>query len=106
MSVHRPTALESLFTVHQIDGRNVYNMLTTVYVSPDINPVYFSEHAVTQQDSWTTISHRYYKTADHWWIVAICNRDLIDNPVEMPSPGTLIRIPNEQLLRKIIGAVQ
>ena len=95
----KPTKLEKLFTEYtNADGYTLYSLLDTIHVGDNINESLFTDHHISSQDSWTSISYKYFDTIDMWWVVAICNRHVDGNPVEMPPVGTKIRIPSVELV--------
>ena len=61
----------------------------------------FTDYHARVSDSWTALSSREYNTTDLWWILVVCNRDRIENPVEFPPAGTKLRVPGPEIIRAI-----
>lgn len=52
-----------------------------------------------EEGRWDLISNKFYKTVNYWWLICLAN--LISNPFELVSAGTVIRIPSlDYLIQK------
>ncbi len=92
-----------LSTYETTDGFIVYDLSLAVHIDLEtINDTLFDFYHVTQSDSWTTISYKFYNTIKLWWLVVKCNSDVIDNPLVMPPPGTKIRVAKSALVQNIL----
>ena len=52
----------------------------------DIEEVY----PIKPSDTWASLSHKFYKTIDLWWL--ICTYNQIVDASTMPETGTIIKI--------------
>jgi hypothetical protein len=95
-----------LQTYRNADGIQLYNLIDNVVIDPtEIPEALFDFHHVTMADAWTTLSYKYYRTIDLWWLIVKCNLDLIDNPMDMAPAGTRLRIPKQSLVQTVINTL-
>lgn len=63
----------------------------------------YSNYVVVESDSWTTISYRFYHTVELWWL--ICKFNNIKNPFKELIPGTVIKIPSDEVKDIILSVL-
>jgi len=97
--------IENLFYISQREnGQYFYNMLKTVNFPDDINPSLYSNYETKPKDTWPTIAYDFYKDVRLWWL--ICSVNQIDNPVEQPLPGTVIKILRANTVRNVLNKLK
>lgn len=100
------TRLENLFNIY-LDEKNrfFYNLLRTVYFDEQsIPPEIYKYYTVMNGDTYTFISYKVYGTIDLWWLV--CSLNNINNPTQIPEPGTRLKILFTDYLSNILTAVK
>jgi nucleoid-associated protein YgaU len=64
----------------------------------------YKPYTVMDGDTWTLISHKMYKTVELWWF--ICKFNNIQNPFNQPTPNTIIKILDMQLVDSILSSLR
>lgn len=96
--------LENIFNIYQDqDGRYFYNLLQTIVFPKNLPANLFTDYTIRYGDSWPFISFKTLNSPNLWWIIVLAN-DII-NPTELPPPGTVIRIPIQQVVREILTQI-
>ena len=88
LSVYR---YENFFNIYKDeDQTKFYNLLKSVNIFPAedsfVEDVYYTE----PNDTWISISYKYYNTVYLWWLVCEYNR--ITNPLILPELGTELKL--------------
>lgn len=97
--------LENLFFVHTKDsGKYFYNIMKTVNFPEDMDPLFFTQYQTKPKDTWPLIAHQEYNDITLWWV--ICSANQIINPVKQPEPGTILKIPNPGIVRRILNKIK
>lgn len=98
--------MERLFDVYkQYGGKHFYyNILNTITFTDKIDKSAYSLHVCLAEELWTTISYKYYKRIDLWWLIAAINN--ISNTFDPPDPGTKLMIPTPSAIRIIIDEIK
>jgi hypothetical protein len=96
--------LENLFNVYN-DGQNYYyNLLGTVNIPQDLDTSTYIPYTVyTDNMPWTLISYKVYNTIDLWWL--ICSTNNIQNPLQFPKAGTVLKILSPDYVSAIIQQI-
>lgn len=91
-----------MFNVVQRGQNSYFNISRTLSFKnvDNIPPKYYNNYMVTQKDSWTNISFKFYRTHKLWWI--ICKFNNVSDPFNFLEPGKVIKIPKEELVNSII----
>lgn len=63
----------------------------------------YSSYVVVETDSWPTISYKFYNTVELWWL--ICKFNNVKNPFTELTPGSVIKIPSEELKDVILNII-
>ena len=92
----------NLFDVVELGEKSYFNINKTINFE---NVEYIPDTAyymyeVKFGDSWTNISYKYYNTIKLWWL--ICKFNDIKNPFEELTPGSIIKIPVENLVQTVL----
>lgn len=96
---------ENIFNIYQdSDDFYFYNLLKKVDIPADLDGSYYEYYTVKANDTWPTISYKFYKSVKLWWI--ICSANQIINPVAFPEAGKVIKIPTQQTVQLILSKVQ
>lgn len=66
----------NLFSVVNRGAKSYFNLCKGISFSnvDSVDPGMFAEYTVTENDSWTSISYRFYGTVELWWLVCKFNR--------------------------------
>jgi len=96
--------LENYFEVNtDEDGRYHYDLTDTVYIDTEnMNPLYYNEHEIQENDTLHVLAVKYYGNYKLWWVIASSNG--LDNPFEL-TKGDTIKILNRDALGRILSLV-
>jgi nucleoid-associated protein YgaU len=96
--------LENLFNVYN-DGQNYfYNLIGTVYIPENLDASTYTTFTVTGDNMpWTLISQKAYNTPSLWWL--ICSVNNIQNPIQFPSAGTVLKILTPSYVSSVIQQI-
>lgn len=72
---------------HTLDDRYVQHTAYNLY-----DDTAYIWHITSETDTWDNIALFYYGNPVYYWI--ICDFNRIQNPFDMPKPGTRIMIPS------------
>lgn len=96
---------ENLFNVYgTTDGDYFYNILRKVNIPTEIDNQYYDEYVVRPGDTWTGLAYTFYDDVKLWWIICLANN--IQNPLEFPIAGTLLRILTPDLTQSILMTIR
>jgi hypothetical protein len=95
---------ENFFNIYE-DKNDVkfYNLLRSINVFSANDSVAEDEYLVALNDTWLLISYKYYGTIFLWWLVCEYNR--VENPTEIPEPGTKIKLLKGEYVSAVIDAL-
>jgi len=96
--------LENIFKIYQDkDEFYFYNLLQSIHFPVDLPDAYFAQYNVTYGDTWPYISYKVYNNTMLWWIITLANS--IINPTEPLVPGTVLKIPNTNIVSEILTQI-
>ena len=96
---------ETIFKVYQNDdGFYFYNILKKVSMSGMLRPNTFYRKRVDRRLPYTALSYMVYGNIDLWWLICIANN--ITNPVEMPKPGSMLKMIHPRLVNNVIENIK
>jgi hypothetical protein len=96
-------AYENIFHVYEENGFYFYNLLSKVNFPADLDPSTYEEYLSVTHDTWHYISYKLYGTIELWWLVCAVNQ--IDNPLELPIPGTRIKALKGNVVSEVIRTI-
>jgi len=78
-----------------------YNLTRTINLigKDKISNAYYDEYQVVKEDTWASISYKFYDTIELWWLVVLFND--ISNPMVKPTVGDVLKIPTDIILEII-----
>lgn len=105
LSKLKTTFYENIFNVYQTeDGNYFYNLYNTLtFDDTDFPENVYTEHIFSIGDYWTLLSYKYYNTTSLWWIICLANN--IRNPLDLPEPGTKLKILNQNVVNDILQSI-
>lgn len=91
-----------LFNVVQRGKNSYFNLSRTIRFTnvDNIPPKYYTNYVITQKDSWTNISFKFYRTHKLWWL--ICKFNNVEDPLNYLEVGKVIKIPTQDIANSII----
>jgi hypothetical protein len=93
---------ENFFNIYKdSDQTKFYNLLRSINVFPANDSSVEDEYDVQPDDTWISISYKYYKSVFLWWLV--CEYNQIKNPTVMPEFGTKLKLLKSQYVWSIIN---
>lgn len=96
--------VENIFNIYTDNNLYFYNLLNTVnFDHTNISPIMYYEYNVRQGDTYTAISYRIYNTINLWWL--ICSFNNIDNPINIPEPGTRLKILYQNYVNEVLNTI-
>lgn len=103
-----PTSLfnfGNLFNVHtDQNGNNFFNLSNNIIFETDPDVTLYVEYTPTSGDEWASISHKFYKTPELWWL--ICRFNQVTNGLSKPSDYPVLRIPTKDFATFIANKVK
>lgn len=99
-------SFENIFNVFEDTETSLYyyNLLQTINFPPNLPDGYFTLYTVAIGDSWPFISYKVYENPNIWWVILIANK--IQNPIDPLIPGTILKIPRQEVLRTILTQIK
>lgn len=96
--------LENIFNVYQDDNDfYYYNLLQSIHFPQNLPDSYFVQYNVTYGDTWPYVSYKVYNNTKLWWVITLANN--IVNPTESLAPGTILKIPNIDVVSEILTQI-
>lgn len=93
--------LENLFNIYNDNKNYFYNLIGTVSIPEDLDPITYTTYTVpSDYMPWTLISYRLYNTTELWWL--ICSVNNIKNPVQFPKGGTVLKVLTPDYVSAIV----
>jgi hypothetical protein len=100
-----PQQYENIFNVYEdSDIGYFYNLLRTINFPQDLDPNTYNTYIIEPLDTWPLISWKLYNSIFLWW--SICSLNNIQNPLEMPDPGTEIKILKPLYLQSVLNNIR
>lgn len=97
--------MENIFNVYQDEnGMYFYNLLQTITFPTDLPFSLFESYTIKSGDTWPMISYKTLNSTNIWWVLLLVNHIL--NPVIMPEPGTILKIPKPQVVKEILAQMR
>lgn len=96
---------DNIFKVYEDEDTKLsfYNLYNTVLIN-DIAPQYYDKHEFAIGDYWTKLANEYYGDIRLWWIICISNN--INNPLDLPEPGTKLKILKPEIVSEVITQIK
>lgn len=95
---------ENIFNVYSDSDNNYFfNILKKINVPDNVADYYYDVYLVEPGDTWTSIAYNKYGATTLWWIVCLANS--VQNPINMPIPGTSYRLFKPEIVEHIINEV-
>jgi hypothetical protein len=91
---------ENYLNVYQDNDYYFYNLADSINIEQITNPEYFYLYRVIGTKAWTHISYDVYNTINLWWLICLING--IDNPVQLPENGKLIKVLKNDYLKTVL----
>ena len=102
-----PGRYESIFRLYLRDDKYIYNILKRIDIDlSSADPETFTTTTLRSEAPWTNISFQLYGTTNLWWLVYICNKDIISNPVQLVPGGTKLKVIKTYKLRTVINEIE
>lgn len=96
----------NLFNVVNKGEKSYFNLCKGIYFD-NVNEMTSEDvvdYIILDDDSWTSISYKFYNTYKLWWL--ICKFNGITNPFYEIIPGKVIKVPSKQLVDVIIETIK
>lgn len=96
----------NLFNVVNKGEKSYFNLCKNIYfdnvqyLSSDMVEIY----TIVNDDSWSSISYKFYKTYKLWWL--ICKVNDVKNPFYELIPGREIKIPSKEMVETILSVIK
>jgi hypothetical protein len=95
---------ENIFKVFQDGNYYSFNILKKVNFPENLDEQYFDYIEVSAKMSWTNMSYKEYGTMFLWWLICAANK--IQNPIVMPTSGTILKVIKPQYVRLILDNIK
>lgn len=96
----------NLFNVYQDeDGNYSFSINRTLNLGTDqMYDGFYSTYELEEDMFLTTLSYRFYKTIDLWWL--ICKTNGISDPTLKIAAGTRLKIPSSQVAKFVVDEIR
>lgn len=92
---------ENIFNIYNDENDfYYYNLLKKVDFPIDLSPDVYDYYETKTIETYTMIAYKFYKSVTLWWIICAANH--IDNPMEQPGAGILLKIIKPSYIRTIL----
>jgi len=96
---------EKIFRVYKNNGTQYfYNIIQSLNLPDQIDETKIYYINAKQNEPWTSISFRAYKTIELWWLICLLNK--IFNPLTFPDSGTALKVLRPQYLSEIFNEIE
>ena len=95
---------ENYLNVYKDEDFYFYNISDSINIEEVTNPEYFYFYRVLGTKAWTHVSYDVYNTIHLWWLICLING--INNPVEFPENGKLLKILKVEYLRSVLDEIK
>lgn len=96
----------NLFNVVNKGEKSYFNLCKNIYFD-NVNEMSsndVTDYIILEDDSWTSISYKFYNTYKLWWL--ICKFNGISNPFYDIIPGKKIKIPSKEMADTIMDIIK
>ena len=95
---------EKIFSMYKDDSKYfAYNLLRTIRIPRDLNEDIYFYTRISGNSTWVQLSYDFYGNIRLWWLICITNGIL--NPVELPDPGTVIKVIKPTYVKSVINSI-
>jgi hypothetical protein len=103
LSVYR---YENFFNIYTDEKAEIkfYNLLRGINVFQADNSDVEEKYIIQTSDTWASIAWKKYKTIELWWL--ICAYNQIQNPIDFPDSGTIIKILKPEYVSMVINELK
>lgn len=97
--------LANIFSIVNLNQNSYFNLSKTLTIknTQDTNSIYYTIYQVSDADTWTGISYKFYNTIQLWWV--ICKFNNIKQPFQQLVPGLILKIPTEFIVNQILATI-
>ena len=93
--------MENIFSVNKDDdGKYYYNLSRTILAPDNLSNEKCYKYRIPSPTPLTNLSYKIYGRMELWWLICIINK--IDNPVELLSAGTVLKILQPEYVEEIL----
>ena len=96
----------NFFNVVNKGEKSYFNLCKNIYFD-NIQYLTSSDvelYVIVENDSWSNISYKFYKTYKLWWL--ICKFNGVKNPFYELTPGKVIKIPTKEMVDEILNIIK
>lgn len=97
------TRYENIFKVYLKDGYYIYNLFNRVNFEEFVDKDFYYLWRVQRPMPWTLLSYKHYDTINLWWLICLFNG--IQNPVNFPELGSVLRILRPEHVRTVLDMI-
>jgi len=99
-------SLANLFDVVNKGEKSYYNLCKNIYFNNNeyLTSDMISFYTIVEDDSWTNISYKFYRTYELWWL--ICKFNNVKNPFYELIPGNQLLIPSKEMVEEILNVIK
>ena len=93
--------IESYIPIIEKNSYPMFNLMTRIKIPSNINPVYYVEYSPKQNESFQSISYKFYNTIKLWWL--ICATNNIFNATSGAIVQTRLKIIKPEFVQTILS---
>lgn len=95
---------ENIFNLGTNNNYYFYNIIKTIKFPENLAINLYYKKTITGKTPYTKISYDAYGTQNLWWLIILVNN--ITNPVNVITPGTVLKIIKPEFLDNIIDNIK
>ena len=93
---------ENIFNIYTDEnGFYYFDLLKKVDFPDDLDSEIYDYYETVGTETYPNIAFKAYKNVTLWWV--ICASNHIDNPIEQPQAGTLLKIIKPEYIKIILS---
>jgi hypothetical protein len=95
---------ENIFNVYTDEnGFYYFDLLKKVDFPENLDPTVYDYYETVGTETYPNMAFKFYKNVTLWWIICAANH--IDNPVEQPPAGVMLKIIKPEYVKNILSKI-
>lgn len=95
---------ENIFNIYTDEnGFYYFDLLKTVDFPSDLDSEVYDYYECNGVETYPNLSYKFYRNVTLWWIICAANQ--IDNPVEQPHAGDILKIIKPEYVKSVLAKI-
>lgn len=91
--------IENITPIITRNSMPLFNLMSTVHVPSEINPIFFFMYTPRNKESFQTIAYKFYKDIKLWWLICKINN------IQDSTNGADLNTPLKIIYPKYVNAI-